>query len=346
MGTETTDNQPTDSGRKAAPILIVGAGRMGCGIALTFAFAGYRVHLADMKDRPEADFQQLQQKVAGIIRADLEFLVTAGLLPAEDMQGIAAAVQVFPNADLASAADGARYVFEGVPETIDAKKQCFGRLSGVLEDAAIVTSTTSTIDANDLAPLISHPERFLNAHWLNPAHLMPLIEVSPSEQTSETAIADLMDLFRSIGKVPIRCKASPGYIVPRIQSLAMNEAARMVEEGVASAEDIDTAVRIGFGLRFSVLGLLEFIDWGGCDILYHASNYLSGTLDPTRFAAPRSIHENMDAKRRGIQDGEGFYDYRTMDVAAYRNQRLTEFVTALTNRGLQPRRPGTADNDN
>jgi 3-hydroxybutyryl-CoA dehydrogenase len=100
-----------------------------------------------------------------------------------------------------------------------------------------------------------------------------------------------MALLKRIGKVPVQCSPAAGYIVPRIQALAMNEAARMVEEGVASAEDIDTAIRVGFGLRFSVLGMLEFIDWGGGDILFYASHYLAQAIDP-RFLPPNVIAEN------------------------------------------------------
>src|SRR5690606_16660819 len=102
------------------------------------------------------------------------------------------------------------------------------------------------------------------------------------------------------GKIPIVCKASPGYIVPRIQALAMNEAARLVEEGVASPEDIDKAVKYGFGLRFGVLGLLEFIDWGGGDILFYASNYLAGAFNDKRFAPPAVISDNMREDRIGL----------------------------------------------
>ena len=126
--------------------------------------------------------------------------------------------------------------------------------------AAVVASTTSTLNVDELAEMVTEPKRFLNAHWLNPAHLMPLVEVAVGAATSEAAYAALHDSLSAIGKVPVRCAASPGYIVPRIQALAMNEAARLVEEGVASSEDVDTAVRVGFGLRFAVLGLLEFID--------------------------------------------------------------------------------------
>ena len=113
--------------------------------------------------------------------------------------------------------------------------------------------------------------------------------MSPGAATDPAVIARVKALLEGIGKVPVVCAATPGYIVPRIQALAMNEAARMVEEGVASAEDIDKAIKYGFGFRYAALGLLEFIDWGGGDILYYASRYLEGALDSDRYRAPEVI---------------------------------------------------------
>jgi 3-hydroxybutyryl-CoA dehydrogenase len=192
--------------------------------------------------------------------------------------------------------------------------------------------------------MVSEPQRFVNAHWLNPAHLMPLVEVSRSESTCPQVVERLLQLLKRIGKVPVVCNPVAGYIVPRIQALAMNEAARMVEEGVASAEDIDTAVRVGFGLRFSVLGLLEFIDWGGGDILYYASRYLSGALSP-RFESPQVIADNMQNARNGLRDGQGFYDYRDLDVDAYKQQRIGAFVRKLELSGLTPAFDGALRQD-
>jgi 3-hydroxybutyryl-CoA dehydrogenase len=140
--------------------------------------------------------------------------------------------------------------------------------------------------------------------------------------------------LEGIGKVPVVCKSSPGFIVPRIQALAMNEAARMVEEGVASAEDIDTAIRVGFGFRFAVLGLLEFIDWGGGDILFHASRYLEGALGSERYRAPDVIRRNMEEGRIGLRSGQGFLDYDGLDVEAYRRERLSAFIGLLRHLGL------------
>jgi 3-hydroxybutyryl-CoA dehydrogenase len=130
------------------------------------------------------------------------------------------------------------------------------------------------------------------------------------------------------------CAATPGYIVPRIQVLAMNEAARMVEEGVASAEDIDKAIRYGFGFRYAVMGLLEFVDWGGGDILYYASRYLEGALDSDRYRAPEVISNNMRDGRIGMRTGAGFLDYAGLDVDARREQRLAALVDLLRHFGL------------
>jgi 3-hydroxybutyryl-CoA dehydrogenase len=114
----------------------------------------------------------------------------------------------------------------------------------------------------------------------------------------------------------------------------MNEAARMVEEGVASAEDIDKAIRYGFGFRYAIMGLLEFIDWGGGDILYYASRYLEGALGSDRYRAPEVISRNMQDGRIGMRTGSGFLDYAGLDLDAYREQRLAELVELLRHFGL------------
>src|SRR4030095_5303752 len=216
-------------------------------------------------------------------------------------------------------------IFEGVPEVPDLKQEVLARISALAGPQPIIASTTSTILVDDLAAAVAHPERFLNAHWLNPGFLVPLVELSPGAHTDAAVTARLKTLLEDIGKVPVVCAARPGYIVPRIQALAMNEAARMVEEGVASPEDIDKAIKYGFGVRFATLGMLEFIDWGGGDILYHASRYLTGALASERYAAPDIVERNMAENRIGLKTGKGFLDYESLDLEAYRRERLSAF---------------------
>ena len=141
-------------------------------------------------------------------------------------------------------------------------------------------------------------------------------------------------LLEGIGKITVLCAARPGFIVPRIQAVAMNEAARMVEEGVASAEEIDKAVKYGFGLRFAVLGLLEFVDWGGGDILYYASRYLTKALDNERYAAPEIVERNMREGNIGMKTGRGFLDYSKIDLESHRLERLAAFAELLRGLGL------------
>ena len=198
----------------------------------------------------------------------------------------------------------------------------------------IIASTTSTILVNDLAGAVEAPERFLNAHWLNPAFLMPLVELSPGAKTDPVVTARLKALNRRHRQGAGVCAARLGFIVPRIQALAMNEAARMVEEGVASAEDIDKAIKYGFGIRYAVLGMLEFIDFGGSDILYYASRYLTEALGNVRYAAPPIIERNMREGNVGLKTGRGFLDYECLDIEVYRRQRLGALVGMLRFLGL------------
>jgi 3-hydroxybutyryl-CoA dehydrogenase len=217
---------------------------------------------------------------------------------------------------------------------VDLKREVLSAASKCVGPDIVIASTTSTILVDDLSDAVENPRRFLNVHWLNPAYLIPLVEIAPGAATDPDVTVKVKALLEGIGKMPVVCAATPGFIVPRIQALAMNEAARMVEEGVASAEDIDKAIRYGFGFRYAVLGLLEFIDWGGGDILYYASRYLEGALRSDRYRAPEVISNNMRDGRIGMRTGAGFLDYSGLDVDAYREQRLAAMVELLRHFGL------------
>ena len=324
-------------------IACLGAGRMGCGIAIAFAYAGHPVRLIDFKPRAADVFTTLQAEVRTELVSTLQSLVTFGLMQPDDIGIVAERVSVLPDVEAAAGLHGAAVIFEGIPEIVALKREAFARASALADPQAIIASTTSTILVDDLSGAVLHPERFLNAHWLNPAYLIPLVELSPGAATDPAVTARLRSLLEGIGKVPIVCAATPGYIVPRLQVVAMNEAARMVEEGVATAEDIDRAVRYGFGLRYAVLGLLEFIDWGGGDILYYASRYLTEALGSDRYTAPDIIQHNMDQGRLGMRSGQGFLDYQSIDVEAFRQDRLRAFVAQLRHAGLV--RPPVTDAD-
>jgi 3-hydroxybutyryl-CoA dehydrogenase len=315
-------------------IACLGAGRMGRGIAVAFAYAGHDVTMIDVKPRSAEQFDKLSAEAHDEVRKTLASLARFGLLNNSEAKTVAAHITIAPSGASATALAGAGLVFEGVPEIVELKREVLTTASKSVKPDVIIASTTSTILVDDLSGAIAHPERFLNVHWLNPAYLIPLVEISPGAKTDPTVVDRMKALLEGIGKVPVVCAATPGFIVPRIQALAMNEAARMVEEGVASAEEIDKAIRYGFGFRYAVLGLLEFIDWGGGDILFYASRYLEGALHSDRYRAPDVISNNMRDGRIGMRTGSGFLDYTGLDIDGYREQRLAAMVDMLRHFGL------------
>ncbi len=166
-------------------------------------------------------------------------------------------------------------------------------------------------------------------HWLNPAFIIPLVEVAISEETDTTTVDRMKKVLKKIGKSPVVLKDSPGFIVPRIQALAMNEAVRIFEEGVASAEDIDAAIKTGFAFRLGALGLLEFVDLGGLDILYYADNFLQSAFQSERFQKPKLVEEKMKKGEIGPRTGKGIYDYEDVDVRALFEKRYKGLIKLL-----------------
>ena len=319
----------------AAPrFAAVGAGRMGRGIAIAFAYAGHRIALVDLRERSDEAWQKLRAEARAEIESSLSGLAQLGVLDAAQVPAIAARVELVPAADAPRALAAAELVFEGVPETLEAKREAFEHINAHCPDDAILTSTTSSILVTQIAALVKRPERFLNMHWLNPAYVIPVVELSCHPGTDAAVLARTKALMEAIGKLPVVCGPTPGYIVPRLQALVMNEAARMVEEGAATAEEIDKATRYGLGLRFAALGVVEFIDFGGADILHHASREMSGSIDPARYAAPAILDRMMEEGRLGLKSGSGFYDYAARDVGAYRRDVLARTLGMLKHAGL------------
>jgi 3-hydroxybutyryl-CoA dehydrogenase len=312
----------------------VGAGRMGRGIAIAFAYAGHRISLIDLRVRSDAAWDRLRAEARGEIEASLSGLAQLGVLDQAQVATIAARVELVRADGAASALGAADLVFEGVPETLQAKREAFDQINRFCREDAILTSTTSSILVTQIAAFVHKPERFLNMHWLNPAYVIPVVELSCHPGTSAAVLERTRSLMEQIGKLPVVCGATPGYIVPRLQALVMNEAARMIEEGAATAEEIDKATRYGMGLRFAALGVVEFIDFGGCDILHHASREMAISIDAARYTAPAIIDTMVAEGRLGLKSGSGFYDYTGRDVAAYRRDALARTLAMLQHAGM------------
>lgn len=325
--------QPS-AGAHRETIAVLGAGRMGRGIATAFAYAGHPVRLLDAKERPAAQAEALGRDALAEIDASLAAMADWGAFDDALRPQVMRRIGYAARRHAAAALAGADVIFEAVPEVLDAKRDAFAFVAAHAPATALLASTTSTFLVSELAALVAHPQRFLNAHWLNPAHVVPLVELSAHALTDAQATRALVALLGRIGKVPVQCAAAPGYIVPRLQSLIMNEAARMIEQGVASAEQIDRATRYGLGFRFANLGVVEFIDFGGNDILYYASRYLAHALGDERYASPAIVDRHMREGRNGLRDGRGFLDYAGVDLDAYRRDTLARMLAMLRHVGL------------
>lgn len=316
-------------------IAVVGPGRMGVGLAVALALAGLEVDLIDLKER-ELPMAALDRAL-GEAGEHLDLLIALGVVEAAARVAVVDRLALHPRGHSADRALAeARVVVEALPEQLEIKKEAFSLICASAAPDALLASTTSSFLVGALAGYVTHPERFLNTHWLNPAYLMPLVEVSPGERTSPKAHAEMVALLRRAGKVPVTCGPSPGYIVPRLQALVMNEAARMLAEGVASADDLDTAARLGLGLRFAVLGPLEFTDWGGVDTLLYASRYLRRELDAPRFEPPDVVANRVEAGATGMNAGRGLRDFTGDDAARLQGERTTELVALLRHLDLMP----------
>ncbi len=320
---------------------VIGAGRMGRGIALAFAYAGGEVLLLDAKERPAAAADCLREAALAEIAGDLSALAALGVLPPAECAAVLARVHYATRSDAARELPRVEVIFEAVPEVMEAKRQALIFASESLTASTIIASTSSTFLSTEIAAFVPGAARFLNAHWLNPAYLIPLVEISPHPGTDPAVTQRLLDLLRRAGKVPVVCRPAPGYIVPRLQALLMNEAARMIEQGLATAEDIDRATRFGLGPRYAGMGVVEFIDFGGTDILYHASRYLAGALGDERYRCPEIVERHVAEGRLGLKTAEGFYDWRSVDLAGYRKEVLGRLVGLLAQQNLV-RRPGSA----
>jgi len=315
---------------------VVGPGRMGIGIATAILAGGphHQVHLFDVKKREAGKEEEALLSAENEIQTNLRLLQELGLTSGSPDKALPS---LSLERRLEESLPSCSLVFEALPEDISVKSGFYSQASSLLPKTTIIASTTSTFNLGVFKDLYSQPAQVLVAHWLNPAFLVPLVEVARAEWTHNQACDHLRKFLESVGKVPVTLKDSPGFIVPRIQVAAMNEAVKILEEGVADAEEIDTAVKAGFGFRLSVLGLLEFIDLGGLDTLARAGGYLHSTLGKEHYAPPASVTKKYGAGELGPKTGRGYFDYSGVDTNALFEERYRGFAALLQAFANSPR---------
>lgn len=313
---------------KEKNISIVGPGRMGIGIATALLCCPQplMIRMVDVKKREKGQEYRALRQAKKEIESNLKLLSQLGELSAEPSQSMS---RISFHSGYDEGLRDCSIVFETLPEKPALKQAFVEQIEPSLDRKAIIASATSTIDLATFCKVSTAPDRIVTAHWLNPAFIIPLVEVSVSEKTAHWAKDRMKRFLIEIGKTPITVKDSPGFIVPRIQVAAMNEAVRILEEGIATAEDIDTAIKAGFGFRLAVLGLIEFIDLGGLDILYHASHYLFEKFKQDQYKPMPSIIEKMKKGELGPRTGRGYFDYSGVDAASMFRNRYRAFLELL-----------------
>ncbi|WP_045863007.1 3-hydroxyacyl-CoA dehydrogenase family protein [Streptomyces sp. WMMB 714] len=281
----------------AKKLAVIGAGLMGSGIAQVSAQAGWDVVLRDVTG------EALTRGTDGIKRSYEKF-VSKGKLGAE--QAEAALERITTTTDLDAAAD-ADVVVEAVFEKIEVKREIFGRLDAMVKDETILASNTSAIPITKIAAATTRPERVVGTHFFSPVPMMALCELVRGHRTSDETLAGARQFAESVGKTCIVVNRDvAGFVTTRLISALVVEAAKLHESGVATAEDIDTACKLGFG---HAMGPLATADLTGVDILLHASeNIYTESQDP-KFAPPESMRRMVDAGDIGRKSGRGFYEH-------------------------------------
>ncbi len=319
----------TDQHSTARRIAIVGSGYMGGGIAQVLALAGAEVRIADISEEiAVANHARLLEEAARFV-AD-------GLFPADAVERIRAAVT--PAASIEEAVADADFIEEAVPEKLEIKHATLRRISAAARPDAVIGSNTSTILIGSLSEAVTNPERFLGVHFSNPAQFIPGVELIPHAGTDETAIQAAEALVASTGKETARVTDSTGFVLNRLQYALFHEATQIVEEGIATPEDIDTIVRTTFGCRLQVFGPFAIADMAGLDV--YAFCYASlQTRWPERFATPASLQEHVDAGEYGTMTGSGYLDVpaeRTEALVAYRNKAYVAIKELMDELGPAP----------
>jgi 3-hydroxybutyryl-CoA dehydrogenase len=277
---------------------IVGAGRMGVGIAENFLIGGLTVRFTDASpEMTRAAQERLVERMRGH--------AAAGLIDAQDAARAATAVA---EESIGAAVSDADLIIEAVTEDIDVKRDVLGEIDANAPAGAILTSNTSSLGINELARFVNRPERFLGMHWFNPPEWTPGVEVIPTEQTDPSVVEQVFELLTAIGKRPSIVAATTGFVANRLQMALFCEAARCVEEGLASPREIDEVVRSCFGFRLPYFGPFQIADMAGLDV-YEAVLRQHEQAFGERFKVPVRVEQLVSEGRRGTASGGGFYDY-------------------------------------
>jgi 3-hydroxybutyryl-CoA dehydrogenase len=279
-------------------VAVIGAGTMGHGIAHVAAVMGAQVRLYDaLSGAAQAGIDKIAKNLAKGVEL--------GKVTAADRD--AALGRLHAEEDLAAVCKGADCVIEAIPERIELKREIFAAIDASAPSHALLATNTSSLPIAQIASAVKDGSRLVGMHFFNPVHVMKLVEVVRHHRSSDAAIALAVALAEKMGKTPITVTDSPGFASSRLGLVIGLEAMRMVEQGVASPADIDTAMKLGYG---HPMGPLELTDLVGLDVRLGIAEYLAQAIGPN-FEPPAVLRDKVAAGKLGKKTGEGFYRWST-----------------------------------
>ncbi len=277
-------------------IAVIGAGTMGRGIAHAAALGGYRTILEDLL--PNA-----LRRAQSEIRTNLDKAVELGKVTASEAHAAFARLEFAGSVD--EAARQADLVIEAVPEELESKIEIFTLLDKICRPTTVLASNTSSLSLTEIASVTYRPKKIVGMHFFNPVHKMKLLEIVRALETDDATLATAVEVGKRMGKEVIVIKESPGFVTSRINAMIGNEAFYMLQEGIASAEDIDKALKLGLN---HPMGPFELVDLVGLDTRLHILEYLHKTLGEKFRPAPLLV-QYVKAGRLGRKSGRGVFEY-------------------------------------
>ena len=308
-------------------IAVVGAGLMGHGIAQTFAQKGYLVSVYDLnKDILDQAFHNIKSNLDTFVEVGLENEAMIGEILSH----------LTMTTELDHAVGDADFVIEAAPEDLDLKRDLFKDIDKYTPDYTILASNTSMLPISEFGSQAEKKDKLIITHWFNPPHIVPVVEVVLGKETSEETFQITFQVLNKIGKQPVRVlKEIPGFLVNRIQTAMFREVLSLLEQKVASPEDLDKAVRGSFGFRLGVVGVLETMDMAGLALMYKGTKHLYKFIDNS--VEPQSVlKEKIDKGELGLKTGKGFFSYGSGPSSEQsdlklkkRDKKLLEILKAL-----------------
>lgn len=304
-------------------IVIAGAGTMGSSMGETFAKYGYDVTLYDI-------FPSALEKAGNLIRLNQETEVAEHVVTPEES---AALLERIRYSEDKACFEGADLVVEAILEKLDVKHAFWAEISALVPEDAILASNTSGLSITAIAEVIKRPERFGGMHWINPPHLIPLIEVIQGKKTDDATAAAIRDMALAVEKKPVIVQDAPGFALNRIQLAVLRECLHIVEQGIATPEAVDDVMKYGLGMRYACLGPFEVCDLGGLDIFYNIASYLFEDLADEK-APFGMLADRFEKGQYGVKTAAGFYDYaggKDAEKIKYRDRMFTKISKCLFN---------------